>query len=565
VQLLLVWAILFAHKSVHLQRFKPLLFMRIRHWVTRSVFLLLGICIWGGFAFADTASPAETAPPAVPPAAPSEPAVPAAPKGLAMTANSADSITLEWYRSPNNEATSYTIYSSDKADGTFTRLGTSKERTFTHHDLKPGTTNYYKVSATNAVGESPPSGATLGFTITPCAGAPFPVKVATNMCLSLGATIVCDEKPISGKLDNLVDGSDATNCRMRKNCEFRIKLNDTPSIADAEYLLINFRTDCADVEWSNNREARTLSDYTITESDDSTDGKDGTWKEVLQGHNNNLLDGVIMVPNHKPKWIGIKSSGTDDAKDKEDRRPMFSDLILARLDIFRSAPAGFRNDYWIFVGDSLMGQDMPASSAPTRTSLFSDLVHKQHPDRYPIVVHAARGGEMLKDTLPRMKETLPALCPDSGTAVPVGTIIVWETGYNDVGVGGSLEFGAGMIKSYQAALDLCQSYHLIMVPVRIEYSLQYLNPDTLEPTNGAFVNSLAINLAGVDVFCRNFTPYAYDPATQLPFADYWHYTKANYAAALVKDGVHHTPAGSDGINNLWLQVADKMVYGPPKP
>jgi hypothetical protein len=32
------------------------------------------------------------------------PAVPAAPLGVAMVANSADSITLAWYRAPNNDA-----------------------------------------------------------------------------------------------------------------------------------------------------------------------------------------------------------------------------------------------------------------------------------------------------------------------------------------------------------------------------------------------------------------------------------------------------------------------------
>jgi len=28
----------------------------------------------------------------------------------------------------------------------------------------------------------------------------------------------------------------------------------------------------------------------------------------------------------------------------------------------------------------------------------------------------------------------------------------------------------------------------------------------------------------------------------------------------MKDGVHHTRAGSAGINELWAEVAEKMVY-----
>jgi hypothetical protein len=100
-----------------------------------------------------------------------------------------------------------------------------------------------------------------------------------------------------------------------------------------------------------------------------------------------------------------------------------------------------------------------------------------------------------------------------------------------------------------------------MVPVRIEFSNCYLNPETLEPAKyNVFFNTLAVNLGGVDIFCRAQTPYACDPKTQLPYADYWTYTRSNHAAVLVKDGVHHTKEGNDGINTLWAGVADKMIY-----
>jgi len=52
--------------------------------------------------------------------------------------------------------------------------------------------------------------------------------------------------------------------------------------------------------------------------------------------------------------------------------------------------------------------------------------------------------------------------------------------------------------------------------------------------------------------------------SQLPYADYWTYTRANHATALAKDGVHHTKAGSDGINQLWAEVAGKMAYAADK-
>ena len=59
-------------------------------------------------------------------------AIPAVPLGLAMVANSPDSITLSWYSSPNNDATAYNVYTSATKDGEFTRFATVKERTATH-------------------------------------------------------------------------------------------------------------------------------------------------------------------------------------------------------------------------------------------------------------------------------------------------------------------------------------------------------------------------------------------------------------------------------------------------
>jgi len=173
---------------------------------------------------------------------------------------------------------------------------------------------------------------------------------------------------------------------------------------------------------------------------------------------------------------------------------------------------------------------------------------------------------MLKDTLPRMQHDIPVVSPENGSGGPTATIVCWETGYNDVGVGGTLGLGARLIKSYEAAQALCESKGLVMVPVRIEYSTQYLDLETLEPANGrVFVNSLAVNLGGVDVFARTSAPYACDPKTQMPYADYWTHTRTNHATALVKDGVHHTKAGVDGINRLWAGVADRMIYTPQHP
>jgi len=506
------------------------------------VLSLLALTVHSGFAAPEpSSSPAPSLSPAATPASTVPPVV----MGLKMGGNSPDSVALEWYHSPDSSVTSYNVYTSDKKEGPYTKFATinAPERTATHNNLAEDTRHFYKVSAVNPNGEGPQSPIAAGFTFKHCEGAPFPVRIAKNMCVSLGATVVSGTTPSVGKLSNLVDGLDSTSCGFSGACEVKIKLNDTPSIDDADYLMVNFRSDCSGKTLLWNTNWRALTHYTITESMDSTTGFDGTWQEVMSG-TNGLLDGVVVVPNHKPKWLGIKNS---------------SGIQLCRLDVFRSAPAGFRNDYWIFMGDSLSGQDF-AGGAPEPQ--FATLVHKQHPDRYPMVACSWNGGEMLKWTYGRAKGVLPSLTPLNGKAVPTGTIVCWESGGNDVGVHADLWIGPQIINLLSDAQQLCYSYDLVMVPVRLEYFKIHLNQETLEPANikeNTYFNSTAVNLSGVDKFCREYAPYAFDPKTQLPYADYWNYTH-QHQEALVKDGVHHTRAGSAGINELWADVADKMVY-----
>lgn len=474
-------------------------------------------------------------------------AVPSAPLGVSMEANTSNSVTLSWYRPPaGEEVKAYHVYVSDTKEGTYRRFATVNERTATHAKLAAGAEQFYKVAATNAEGESALSAPSKGFTIAPWTKKPLPVRIAKNMCVTLGATIVSSVPPKVGTLADLVDGSDATSCGIEGASEVKIKLNTALSIADAEYLLLNFRSDMTGKDYAYKINWRALKDYVITESHDSTNGTDGTWTEIAKG-TNTYLDGVIVIPNNKPKWIGIRNSGS---------------FQLCRLEIFRAAPAGFRNDYWIFAGDSLVVQDMMGGSPERHTVWFADLVRQRHPDRYPIVVNSSQGGEMLKDTIGRSKNSLPVQAAPNGTDTPTGTFFCLEAGFNDVGIGGGLWMGPKIIELLNQARTLCESHGMFVVPVRIQYATAYLNMDTLEPKKyNVFHNTLGVNLAGVDVFARTHAPYAVDPETQLPYADYWTYTRKHYATALSKDGVHHTKDGSDGINRLWVDVASKMAYG----
>jgi len=75
---------------------------------------------------------------------------PSVPTGVTATANSTSSITVNWL--PVTGASTYYIYCSTIADGTYTLAGTSATTSYTNTSLSIGTTYYYKIAAYNSGG-----------------------------------------------------------------------------------------------------------------------------------------------------------------------------------------------------------------------------------------------------------------------------------------------------------------------------------------------------------------------------------------------------------------------------
>jgi fibronectin type 3 domain-containing protein len=76
----------------------------------------------------------------------------AAPATVTTTAQSSSSIAVAWTASSG--ATSYSIYRSGSASGTYTNIGSTSASPYTDGGLTAHSTYYYKVSAGNAAGES---------------------------------------------------------------------------------------------------------------------------------------------------------------------------------------------------------------------------------------------------------------------------------------------------------------------------------------------------------------------------------------------------------------------------
>ena len=100
------------------------------------------------------------------------PALPAVPSGVSATAASASQINLAWNASSG--AASYRVQRSPDGSSGWAQVGTAATTSFSDAGLTPSTTYFYRVVATNAVGDSPPSAvasattlAGLGYTQAP--------------------------------------------------------------------------------------------------------------------------------------------------------------------------------------------------------------------------------------------------------------------------------------------------------------------------------------------------------------------------------------------------------------
>ncbi len=78
--------------------------------------------------------------------------IPAVPTGLKATALSASEIQIEF--DPVNGATGYILYDNSRQSGTYDLVDTLGSTNFTHSNLQPNTTYYYKVSSFSDGGES---------------------------------------------------------------------------------------------------------------------------------------------------------------------------------------------------------------------------------------------------------------------------------------------------------------------------------------------------------------------------------------------------------------------------
>ncbi|MGH3004277.1 MAG: fibronectin type III domain-containing protein, partial [Gaiellaceae bacterium] len=83
--------------------------------------------------------------------------VPATPTGLSAVTAKGKGIQLTWDASSDPSVTSYEVYRSTTATGTFDAIATTTSPSYKDTSTSRGTTYFYYVTAVNAAGQSAPS------------------------------------------------------------------------------------------------------------------------------------------------------------------------------------------------------------------------------------------------------------------------------------------------------------------------------------------------------------------------------------------------------------------------
>ena len=390
------------------------------------------------------------------------------------------------------------------------------------------------------------AGIVLALLMTNCAGAApaaaidWPVKVATNMCISLGHRIESDKNPAA--LPNLVDGLDQTTWDATGPFYVAIELDATN--LDADYLMLVWRAENG--KWHDyDFVTESFNKMTVKTSADSTDGTDGHW-QTLTTLDNKRRDGVLVLPNTKPKWIRVEEASTVHAR-------------IVRLDVFRPAPPGFRNDYWMFVGDSLTAAYTGAGMYPAEhTKFFSDLIRQQFPNYYPIVLNEGKGGETAETGADRVERKV---IPEN----PMGTFICYLEGINTISTVPRHAY-PGKTNIIANAIEKVVSVSAANGYVPIVSRLAFVRYNNYAPVvdfpahpDAEELGTLPYNVNLVDKLIKNLVPYAYDYKNDRPLMDPYTWVR-DHQEALRPDGVHHLPAGTDGMTEIWATNAAIMVY-----
>ena len=259
-------------------------------------------------------------------------------------------------------------------------------------------------------------------------------------------------------------------------------------------------------------------DYTIAVSADSTDGSNGTWREVVRVQGNTARTRAHRFPATDAAWVRMTvtalAPGTAGGA-----------LAIDEIDIHDASRGAA--DTVFFMGDSITAAAF--SRCDTRQPSFAELVHRAAPGRFPAMIDGGVGGTNSAYGLQVVNDWL-ALNPDFAIwAIGFGTNDAWQ------GVAPAV-----FEQQIEALVERISAAGRRPVLARIPYA-------TGGPPDA---NVQALNAVIDRITTRDHL---------LPGPDLYAWFKAN-PGELSPDGVHPTDAGARSINRLWYEAL-RPLYG----
>jgi lysophospholipase L1-like esterase len=253
-------------------------------------------------------------------------------------------------------------------------------------------------------------------------------------------------------------------------------------------------------------------DYTIATSADSTNGRDGTWREVVNIKGNTARTRAHRFPFAGARWVRMTVTAAVPG-------PLGNTFSIDEIDL-RDASNG-TDDTVFFLGDSITAAGY--KRCPAVQPSYAALVHQAFPRWFPAMIDGGVGGVNSGYGASVIQDWL-SLNPD---------FHIWAIGY---GTNDAWEHVSP--RDYEANLQsivdkIYAAGHVAMI-ARIPYAVK-------GPTDAEI---RALNEAVDRVTARNGL---------VPGPDLYAWFSA-HPDELGPDGVHPSDAGSKSINRLWYEA-----------
>jgi acyl-CoA thioesterase-1 len=261
--------------------------------------------------------------------------------------------------------------------------------------------------------------------------------------------------------------------------------------------------------------------YTLATSADSTNGQDGTWREVVSVKGNNARTREHRFPFAGARWVRMTVTGAVPG-------PLGNTFAIDQIDLHDASHG--TDDTVFFLGDSITAEAF--TRCPANQPSFAELVHQAAPQRFPAMIDGGVGSVNIGYGVSVVQDWL-ALNPDFHLwAIGYGTNDAWQKVQPAI-------FEAQL----QTLVDRIVAAGRVPIIARIPFASKGPADADVRALNGVIDLVTARNglLPGPDLYA-------------------WFSAHPNELSA---DSVHPSDAGTRSINRLWYEALRPLYGGSP--